>query len=77
MSGDMMTEFVAAMREHGLEPVEEIIADGRLHRVRWRLDKPGSRNGAYVLHLNGHPAGFVECFKEGHPVYLVCQGRAP
>jgi phage/plasmid primase-like uncharacterized protein len=33
--------------------------------VRWRPDKPGTRNGAYVLHLNGHPAGFVECFRRG------------
>ena len=40
MSGDMMTQFVAAMREHGLEPVEEIIADGKLHRVRWQLTSP-------------------------------------
>jgi putative DNA primase/helicase len=65
VSGDIITDFVAAMREHGLEPAEEIVADGELHRVGWRRDKPGTRNGAYVLHLNGHPAGFVECFRRG------------
>lgn len=63
MSGDIITDSVAAMREHGLEPAEEIIADGELHRVGWRRDKPGTRNGAYVLHLNAHPAGFAECFR--------------
>jgi putative DNA primase/helicase len=65
VSGDIITDFVAAMREHGLEPAEEIVADGDLHRAGWRRDKPGTRNGAYVLHLNGHPAGFVECFRRG------------
>jgi putative DNA primase/helicase len=65
MRGDIISDFIAAMREHGLEPAEEIIADGELHRVRWRWDKPGTRNGAYTLHLNGHPAGFVECFRRG------------
>jgi phage/plasmid primase-like uncharacterized protein len=65
MNGDVISDFVAAMRERGFEPADEIIADGELHRVRWRRDKPGSRNGAYVLHLNGNPAGFVECFKRG------------
>jgi putative DNA primase/helicase len=65
MSGDVISDFLAAMLEHGLEPAEEIIADGQLHRVRWIGDKSGARNGAYVLHLNGRPAGFVECFKRG------------
>jgi putative DNA primase/helicase len=65
MSGDIITDFVAAMRERGLEAAEEIIADGQLHRIRWRGDKAGSRNGAYCLHLNGHPAGFVQCHKRG------------
>ena len=65
MNGDVITEFLDAMREHGIEPAEEIIADGALHRVRWRQDKLGTLNGAYVLHLNGHPAGFVQCHKRG------------
>jgi phage/plasmid primase-like uncharacterized protein len=59
-------DFLGAMREHGLEPVEEIIADGALHRVRWRGDKSSTRNGAYVLHVNGaKPSGWVQCFKRG------------
>ena len=58
-------DFLDAMRQRGLDPVEDIVADGQLHRVRWAGDKNGSRNGAYVLHLDGHPAGFVECFKRG------------
>jgi putative DNA primase/helicase len=65
MSADVISEFLDAMQEHGLEPAEQIVADGALHRIRWRQDKAGTRNGAYVLHLNGHPAGFAECFKRG------------
>jgi putative DNA primase/helicase len=65
MSADVISDFLDAMRERGLEPADEIIADGTLHRVRWRQDKAGTRNGAYVLHLNGRPAGFAECFKRG------------
>jgi phage/plasmid primase-like uncharacterized protein len=64
MSGPI-SDFLDAMREHGLEPAEEIVADGALHRVRWTGDKNGARNGAYLLHLNGHPAGFVQCHKRG------------
>jgi phage/plasmid primase-like uncharacterized protein len=65
MSADVISDFLNALRERGLEPADQIIADGSLHRVRWRQDKAGTRNGAYVLHLNGHPAGFAECFRHG------------
>jgi hypothetical protein len=47
MSGDIVTKFVAAMREHGLEPAEGIIADGKLHSVR------GSLCGACYHELEG------------------------
>jgi phage/plasmid primase-like uncharacterized protein len=65
MSADIISDFLNALRERGLEPADQIIADGALHRVRWRQDKAGTRNGAYVLHADGHPAGFAECFKRG------------
>ena len=65
MRSEVIPDFIAAMRERGLEPAEKIVADGRLHRVRWHGDRKGTRNGAYILHLNGHPAGFVECFRRG------------
>jgi putative DNA primase/helicase len=68
-------QFLDAMRQHGLDPTEEIVADGSLHRIRWRADKKGSRNGAYVLHVNGHrPAGYFECFKRGIRVTWAADG---
>ena len=40
-----------AMRDHGIEPADhaEIVADGAIHRYLIDGDKPGSRNGWFVL----------------------------
>jgi putative DNA primase/helicase len=68
-------QFLDAMCERGLEPVDEIVADGVLHRVRWHADRKGARNGAYVLHVNGHrPAGWFQCFKRGIQVKWAADG---
>ena len=74
MSGDVITDFVAAMREREAQPAEEIIADGDLHRVRWRRDKLGTRNGAYVHRLNEHPRRLRRVLQARHPVHLVRKG---
>jgi len=58
--------FKAAIRERSIEPPEQIIADGVLHRFHIAGQKPGSQNGAYNLHLDGvKPAGYFEDFKSG------------
>lgn len=57
--------FKARMREHGIEPPEQIIADGRLHRFHIAGHKPGSLNGAYFLHMDGKPNGYFEDFTTG------------
>lgn len=58
--------FKAAMREADITPPERIDADGRLHRFHIDGHKPGSLNGAYVLHLDGQrPAGYFEDFITG------------
>ena len=56
MSADVISDFLDAMREHGLEPADQIVADGTLHRVRWRQDKAGTRNGAYAA-ASQRPSG--------------------
>ena len=53
--------FKQAMFDNGITPPESIIADGVLHR--FKID--GKLNGAYVLHLDGKPAGYFEDFKQG------------
>lgn len=50
-------DFKQAMRNAGIEPPAEIIADGRLHRFNVTGDKPRTENGWYLLHLDGLPAG--------------------
>ncbi|WP_411726378.1 toprim domain-containing protein [Methyloglobulus sp.] len=41
---------------------DPIIADGKLHRCHINGHKSGTLNGAYVLHLDGTPAGYFEDF---------------
>ena len=41
---------------------DNIIGDGKLHRVK---DTHGKLNGAYILHLDNRPAGYIEDFKQG------------
>lgn len=58
--------FKAAMRDAGIEPPDNILADAILHRFHIAGHTQGSRNGAYKLHLDGiKPAGYFEDFKAG------------
>jgi len=41
-----------AMANEGLYPRDGVVADGALHRFRVEGDKPHSRNGWYVMHLD-------------------------
>lgn len=65
MNTNQITDaFEAAMRDAGIEPPKHIIADGVLHRFHIDGDKPGTQNGAYILHLDGvRPAGYFEDHK--------------
>lgn len=63
---DIKDAFKEAMRDAGMTPPAEVIADGRLHRFHIEGHKRGSLNGAYKLHLDGHrPAGYFEDFVAG------------
>jgi len=58
--------FKAAMRESGVEPpIEPIQADGKWHRYHIDGHKPGTKNGAYKMHLDGKPNGLFEDHKAG------------
>jgi putative DNA primase/helicase len=63
---DIIAAFCAAMREADITPPGEIKADGNLHRFHIAGHKPGTLNGAYVLHLDGcRPADYFEDFVTG------------
>jgi len=61
----LVEQFRSAMRSHGIATDERIVGDGVLHRVRAEGDKRGTRNGWYVLHLDGIPAGAFGHWKAG------------
>lgn len=55
---DVVDQFRDAMRSHGIEPPDEIVADGELHRFA-PTGRAGDDAGYYVLHTDGLAAG---CF---------------
>lgn len=65
INGDASNLFLAAMRQASFEPDCKIVADGKLRRFRDWLDKPGTRNGWYVLFPDYPPAGAFGCWKRG------------
>lgn len=60
---EIVEQFSGAMRAAGLESKATIKPDGELHRFKVEGDNGGSRNGWYVLHLDGVPAGEFGCWK--------------
>jgi putative DNA primase/helicase len=60
-----LDEFLAAMLAAGIAPAAELIPDGKLHRFHIEGHRSGTTNGAYVLHLDRHPAGWFMDYKSG------------
>jgi hypothetical protein len=58
-------QFAEALRECGLRLDGPVLMDGQMHRVSVEGDKGKERSGAYVGHLDGKPAGFIQNFKTG------------
>lgn len=74
---EIIDAFKAAMAEHGIITDAPIIADGKLHRFHINGHKTGSLNGAYVLHLDGKPAGYFEDFTTGIKINWKLEGYEP
>lgn len=56
-------DFRVAMRDAGINPPDNIVADGRLHRFDVNDDRRGTRNGWYVLYPDDPAAGVFGCWK--------------
>ena len=54
----VIDNFRQAMQVVGIHHSGEIIADGKLHRFHIEGHKHGRNNGAYILHIDNHPAGW-------------------
>lgn len=63
-NSDPKAAFMEAIAGAGLPTPDHIIADGQLHRFSTN-GKPGDKSGVYILHLDGVPAGYFECWRQG------------
>jgi putative DNA primase/helicase len=64
-ASQVLDEFRAAMVAAGIIPPADITADSKLHRFHVEDHRHGSANGAYILHIDQHPAGYFENWKTG------------
>ncbi len=60
--GESIAQFRAQMVAAGVNPPDEIIADGQLHRFSSN-GKPSDTSGWYVLHTDPIPAGAFGCWR--------------
>ena len=61
-------QLLDAIREAGLEPPEQVVFDGRLHRFKSGTKgsaKTGDKSGWYVVFGDGVPAGRFGCWRMG------------
>lgn len=61
-------QFAQAMRAYGLEPPDEIVADGEVHRFSVAGERAGRKSGAYRLYADGRPAGWFQNWRDGRPI---------
>lgn len=59
------SQFRQAMQTAGIHYSGEIVPDGKLHRFHIEGQKRGSKNGAYILHVDGYPAGWFMDYTTG------------
>ena len=76
VDADPCEEFAQALRESGLRISGLPEMDGRLYRVQVEGDKRSERSGAYVGHLDGRPAGYIQNFRTGQRINWKASGHA-
>jgi len=61
---EIRDQVLALMREHNMYPAKPrdqwLILDDKIHRYQIEGRKNGSTDGAYVIHPDGIPAGFIQ-----------------
>lgn len=63
-TAEVIDRFRAALAARDIVPPESIIADGSIHRCD-AAGKNGKGDAAYLLHLDGIPAGGLENWRDG------------
>lgn len=74
---DPREEFSEALRASGLLLDGPPEMDGGLHRVRVEGDRGREVSGAYVGFLDGHPAGYIQNFREQTQINWKSGAPAP
>ena len=62
---DAFQQFRDALRGRGIVAPDDLKADGLMHRCDVDGGKRGKGDGAYLLHLDGIPAGGFENWRDG------------
>lgn len=62
---EIIQYFQSEMLKNGINPPADILADSQLHRFYIKGDKSGSKNGWYVLFMDGLPGGIFGNWKTG------------
>ncbi len=60
---DVIEQFKDFSQSEGIELPADLSPDGQLHRFKINGEKSGKLSGAYVLHLDGRPAGYIQDFR--------------
>jgi putative DNA primase/helicase len=63
-TAEVLDRFRAALIARDIVPPDPIVADGRLHRCN-AAGPPGRGDAAYLLHVDGLPAGGMENWRDG------------
>lgn len=63
---DAERQFREAAARRGLNLPPRLEGDGKLRRCSVVGGKPGALDGAYLLHLDAIPAGYIENYRDGH-----------
>ena len=61
---DAITQFLDALTKRGIVPPDNLLADGILHRCDAE-GRGGKGDAAYLIHLDGIPAGGFENWRDG------------
>lgn len=76
VDSDPRAEFAQALRDAGLRINGVPQMDGSMQRVPAEGDRGPERSGAYVGHLDGRPAGFIQNFRTGVRMQWKASGPA-
>ena len=70
---EIVQKLLDAMREHGLAPSpgQDLFPDGLLHRYHIDGDKPRTKNGAYQIFLDDHPAAWFKSWRDPDATHTV------